>query len=98
MKKKVTKRRKNPVVENFDNIRRWTYLNFPKHEKDPIDIVYSYSNYFNIPFDHAYTTLQPYIRLWIYIQEQKWTKNEKLKIWRKYLIDEPELFKSFKQT
>jgi hypothetical protein len=45
----------------------------------------------------AYTTLQPYFKLWIYIQEQNWTKNEKLKIWRKYLIDEPELFKSFKR-
>lgn len=96
------------MVRNFDNIRRWSYLNFPKF-KDEIasrkyfegwidsGIIGDFIEYFNFgkpPYsDQAYLLLKPYAQLWTRIQNEKWTNDRKMKVWRYYLLDEPELFK-----
>lgn len=103
IKLKKVRKRKNPMTANYDNIRRWAYLNFPKYDIETrkyvdswIDsgIVSDFSKYFNVNFNRGYILLGPYANLWTWIQNEKWTKNKKSEVWRQYLIDEPELFEA----
>lgn len=100
IKKSLNSRKKNPFEFNDENVRRWLYLNLPKHfpngnlEGDIENFLNDFINCFSYESGRWFLhekyqkNLEKYYKAFEKIYSRKNTsKNEKDKLWRNYMIE-----------
>ncbi len=95
-------RKKNPFAFNDGNVRRWLYINLPKHFPDGIlegnvsEFIYDFTDSFSYPGEKYFidTRTQKKLDQMYYKPFEKiygnesLSKREKDKLWRDYMIGE----------